>query len=124
MSHVFNAHYSLHVFMAAAEEIGVAKEVVVETMRPAKKRTQLKKKGLESACKSMLLLAVDPGLNATHRYQCRSRHGPLQSISFKEELVGTNIVILAFIALLIGESLTCYKRIHQGDIITSFLFTA
>ena len=54
MSHVFNVHYSLHVFMVAAEEIGVAEEVVVETTRPAKKRTQLLKKGLESACKSML----------------------------------------------------------------------
>ena len=38
MSHVFNGHCSLHVFMAAAEEIGVAEEVVVETC-PDKKRT-------------------------------------------------------------------------------------
>ena len=50
--------------MAAAEEKGVVEEVVVERTRPAKKRTQLLKKGLESACKSMLLLAVDPGLKA------------------------------------------------------------
>ena len=35
--------------MAAAEEIGVAEEVVVETTRPAKKRTQLLKKDLETA---------------------------------------------------------------------------
>ena len=54
--------------MVAAEEIGVVEEVVVETTCPAKKRTQLLKKGLESACKSMLLLAVDPGLNTTHHY--------------------------------------------------------
>ena len=46
--------------MAAAGEIG---EVVVETTRPVKKRTRrLLKKGLETACKNMLLLAVDPGL--------------------------------------------------------------
>ena len=37
--------------MAAAEEIGVAEEAVVET-----------KKDLETACKNMLLLAVDSGL--------------------------------------------------------------
>ena len=51
-------------FVAAVEEIGVEEEVVVETTCPAKKRTQLLKKGLESACKNMLLLAVDPGLKA------------------------------------------------------------
>ena len=50
--------------MAAAEEKGVVEEVVMETTRPAKKRTRLLKKGLESTCKSMLLLAVDPGLKA------------------------------------------------------------
>ena len=50
--------------MAAAEEIGVAEEVVVETMRPAKKRAWLLKKGVESACKCMLLLVVDPELKA------------------------------------------------------------
>ena len=50
--------------MAAAEEIGTVEEVVLETTHPAKKRTRLLKKGLESACKSMLLLAVNPGLKA------------------------------------------------------------
>ena len=49
---------SLNVFMAAAEEIGVAEEAVVETTRPA----WLLKKDLETACKNMLLLAVDSGL--------------------------------------------------------------
>ena len=47
--------------MAAAEKIGVPEEVVVKTTHPAKKRTWLKK-DLETACKNMLLLAVDPGL--------------------------------------------------------------
>ena len=49
-------------FMAADEELEVAEEVVVETACPAKKRTQLLKKDLETACKNMLLLPVDPGL--------------------------------------------------------------
>ena len=75
MSHIFNAHNSLHVFVAAAEEIGVAEEIVMETC-PAKKRTRLLKKDLETACKNMLLLAVDPGLKeaiyATHHYKSRS----------------------------------------------------
>ena len=48
--------------MAAAEEIGVAEEVVVETTCPDKKRTWVLKKDLETVCKNMLLLAVDPGL--------------------------------------------------------------
>ena len=38
MSHIFNVHYSLHVFMVAAEEIGAAEEVVVETTCPILRR--------------------------------------------------------------------------------------
>ena len=49
-------HYSLRVFMAIAEEIEVAEDVVMEITHPAKKRTQLLKKYLETPCKNMLLL--------------------------------------------------------------------
>ena len=39
-------------------------------------------------------------------------------------ILSLNIIVLAFIALLIGKSLTCCRRIHLEDIITSFLFAA
>ena len=92
--------------MAAAEEIGVAEEVVVETTHPAKKRTRHLKKDLETACKNMLLLAVNPGLKEARKF------------------IVAKVDPIAFIALLIGKSLTCCKRICWGDIITRFLFAA
>ena len=71
--------------MVAAEEIGAAEEVVVETTSPI-----LLKKDLETACKNMLLLAVDPGL--------------------KEAMPSSLQVDPSFHRTPIGESLTHYKR--------------
>ena len=72
-------------FMVAAEEIGAAEEVVVETTSPI-----LLKKDLETACKNMLLLAVDPGLK--------------EAMPFIITKVDPS-----FHRAPIGESLTCYK---------------
>ena len=107
-------------FMAAAKKLGVAEEVVLKTTPPAKKRTRLLKKGLETPCKNMLLLAVDPGLKEAMPLMIVK----LTKVEVVLVLLRLNIVILAFFTLLIGESLTCCKQIHQGDIITSFLFAA
>ena len=78
------------------------------------------KKDLETACKNMLLLAVYPGLkeaNATQTSLVSAMVGLfLQSaVPVVRVLLSLNvIVILAFIALLIGESMTCCKRICRS----------
>ena len=118
--------------MAAAEEIVVA--VAEENSRAGKQRVLLRrgqvrllKKDLESACKSMLLLAVDPGLKAEAM--------PLNVIVTKVEADAVHFEVFPSEGRTCGNEhrhpsfhraphrrvLTCCKRIRRGDI---FLFAA